>query len=764
MESGLGLDSRHAARDTRYPARSTRHSAEDTRNSELGTRNYRMARSSLTVLLLLAGTTRVVAQQPDTTRKDTTAVELAPIEVVGSIIPTAGPAIGSGVPARVSIVTGQEIDAWEPRLLTDALVTQPGISLYDDLGTPWKLNLSTRGWNVGPVVGLPPGVSVFLDGVRQNEPDAAEVNFDLLPMEHVQRVELLSGTGSLLGPNSLGGAINLITRRGKGPMSGTLEASGGSYGNWSGEGNLTGATRGGVDYYAAGGYEREGGWRQATGAKNYNGFFNLGKTGSKAGFRLQGFGAKARSEEAGSLPESLFDRDPQINFTVGDFEDLDILQAAGSGYLIRGTSHFNFTLYHRRTNAERFNVNQAPDDNVRSFTNNRSVGALADWRWATPLGRGVLSLRSGVEGTVNRVHVRLHEESTVTPGDDSLTTNVKSPGGDVAGYLLADYRIGRVTFSGGARYDYIRIPFRDLLDPAADTTSSFKRLSPRGGVSVDLGGGTSVYGSVGRSFRAPAMLELACADSLAACPLPFALGDDPPLDPVIATTYELGGKVVAGNAVLTASGYLTDVQNDIGFIQSANAVFEGYFTNIGDTRREGIELSAQFFPTDRLSLYANYAWTRATYRTAADIFSIRADAQFSSSPLAGTNAVAPGDEIPLVPAHQVKAGAMVKLTSWLDGGLDGRYTGRQWLRGDEANQTRQLDGYFTANARLGVNLGPWEANAIVTNLFNSHRAVFGTFNENRRTGELERFLTPLNARAVKLVLSRRFGAAGEAGE
>ena len=157
--------------------------------------------------------------------------------------------IGSGIPARISTVTGEAIDAWEPRLLADALATQPGISLYDDLGTPFKLNLSTRGFNVGPVVGLPPGVSVFLDGVRQNEPDAAEVNFDLLPMEHVQRVELLSGSGSLLGPNSLGGAINLITRRGSGPLEAEAEISGGSFGSYSGEASVGGVSSGGWDYY-----------------------------------------------------------------------------------------------------------------------------------------------------------------------------------------------------------------------------------------------------------------------------------------------------------------------------------------------------------------------------------------------------------------------------------------------------------------------------------------------------------------------------------
>src|SRR3954467_11331871 len=213
------------------------------------------------------------SQEPDSTTRDTTRITtLETIEVTGSIAPTAGPGIGSGVPARISTVSGEAIEAWEPRLLADALGTQTGISLYDDLGSPFKLNLSTRGFNVGPVVGLPPGVSVFLDGVRQNEPDAAEVNFDLLPMEHVRRVELLSGSGSLLGANSLGGAINLITRRGTGPLEGELELSGGSYGAASAEGSVSGVTAGRTDYYAAGGYEREDGWREATGAHNYNGF------------------------------------------------------------------------------------------------------------------------------------------------------------------------------------------------------------------------------------------------------------------------------------------------------------------------------------------------------------------------------------------------------------------------------------------------------------------------------------------------------------
>jgi iron complex outermembrane receptor protein len=702
-------------------------------------------------------TTRADTAAADTIRVDTAATKLEEIEVVGSIAPTAGPVIGSGIPARISTVTGEQIEAWEPRLLADALATQPGISLYDDLGSAYKLNLSTRGFNVGPVVGLPPGVSVFLDGVRQNEPDAAEVNFDLLPMEHVRRVELLSGSASLLGANSLGGAINLITRRGTGPLEGELELAGGSFGAASAEGSVSGVTAGRTDYYAAGGYEREDGWREATGAHNYNGFVNVGRRGETRGLTFQAFGAKSRASTAGSLPESLFETSPETNFTIGDFEDLDLLQGTVSGYVPVGPGRGSFTTYIRRSHAERFNVNQAPDDNVRSLTTNGTLGGNFDWRWSRPLGGGEFSLRTGADASANRVHIQLFTENPADAADVALTTDVQSPSWDVAGYALGDYRVGRVTLSGGFRYDYIRVPFEDQLDPTADTTNSFSRASPRGGLSVELGTGASAYASVGQSFRAPAVLELACADETAACPLPFALGDDPPLDPVVSTTFETGLQLVRGPAIITASLYRTAVRDDISFIQSENAVFEGFFENIGDTRREGVELGLQVIPSEAVSLYANYAYTHATYRSPAEIFSARSDADFAGSPLAGPNAVAVGDEIPLVPAHQVKGGGLVRLPAGFDVGLDLRYTGSQWLRGDEANETAKLADYFTASLRAGFTRGDWEISAVANNVLDSHDAVFGTFNENRRTGELERFLTPLGAQTFKLVVRRGFG-------
>ena len=700
------------------------------------------------------------AQQPGQSpspERDSGAVQLPPIQVIGSILPAAGPEIGSGVPARISVVSGEEIDRWEPRMLAYALAREPGISVYDDLGSPYKVTLQSRGFTSSPVVGLPQGLTVFLDGVPVNEPDAAQVNFDLLPLEHVERVELLSGTASLLGPNSLGGAVNLITRRGAAEPEGEVEVSAGSYDLYSTEATLAGSVRG-WNYYAGGGFDSDRGWRQVTSARLYNAFVNVGRAGPRGGVNVQAFGAHSRAQPGGSLPLSVYEARPDSNLSADDFDDLDQIHLAVAGFRQIGRGRSTFNAYFRRTDAERFNVNQVNDPDVHSFSENRTAGANVDYRLAGRRLGGRAGLRAGVGGTVNRVGIRIFAER-VAPG---LTTDVRSPIGRAGAYAIGDLTYGRVTLSGGGRYDVVRVPFRNRLDAARDTTSTFRRLNPKVGVTVALKPGASVYASLGQSFRAPAVIELACADPREPCPLPFALGDDPPLAPVVATTGEVGGQLLAGPALLTASAYRTDVRDDIflfpyeeGPGEPAGSSIDGYFANVSRTRREGVELASRVAFPGGHSLYANYALTRATFQTAADIFSIREEAGES-------NDVERGDRLPLVPEHTARAGADFLLPRGLQLGFDVRYTGRQWLRGDEANETTPLDAYTVAGVRLGLDVGSWGIQTVVDNVFDATYATFGTFNLNQGSNDtLERFLTPGAPRIFRIILRRSFGADDE---
>lgn len=726
----------------------------------------------LAVASLLFCTTSLAAQRPDSVRIDTLphARTLPTLESVARITPVAGPGVGSGVPARVQVLGPDEFRAFQPRILPNALHTVAGFSAYDDLGSPYKLNLSTRGFVASPVVGVPQGVAVFLDGVRMNEPEASQVNFDLLPMDAVERIEVLSGNGSLLGRNALGGAINLVTARGTGPTSGALEMSAGSFGAARGEGHIAGRAQDGVDWYLGGDYNREGGWREATGDAGYQGFVNLGKTGARGGVRLQAFYSRDSAATAGSLPESVIGVRPDSNLSAGDYENLWAAQGALQAYRQMGTGRLAATFYVRRHRAARFNANQFDDPDAFGISYNTSVGLTTDYRWVVALDAvTLLSLRAGVDAEAARVSIDIFADSTKFGVGRTQTTEARSSLWDVAPFAAADLTLGRFTLSAGARFDVVRIPFHNVLNPAGDTVASYDRFNPRLGVAVDAGRGVVVFASWGQAFRAPAVIENACADPQAPCPLPFALGDDPPLQPVKATTIEAGIRYQSGAFSLNGSAYRTDVTNDIfltpfGAEEPTGSTIDGYFINLPRTRHAGIEASITYAPRAGNSLYVNYARTRATFESGAVLLSSRAagpaDADPVNNPFPTSNVVIAGDRFPLVPNQQLQFGGAARLGP-VTVGANGRYMGTQFLRGDEANVTAPLPGYFVADGRVSVTVAKrWEIIGVLTNVLQNRSAVFGTYNVNEgnpggRT--VERFLTPGAPRTFRVSIRTELG-------
>ena len=97
------------------------------------------------------------------------------------------------VPGAVDSMSGEEARAARPSILPDALERLPGVTLQNEQGNPFQPDLIVRGFSASPVSGLPQGVSVFLDGVRLNEPTVEEVNFDLIPLEDVASIEVIRG-------------------------------------------------------------------------------------------------------------------------------------------------------------------------------------------------------------------------------------------------------------------------------------------------------------------------------------------------------------------------------------------------------------------------------------------------------------------------------------------------------------------------------------------------------------------------------------------
>ena len=153
-------------------------------------------------LLMVACTDLALGQQRDTLRADSAKVDSTKIHKLATQVVTASRLAGADerTPAQIDKIEIKNLPP-SPADAANALVRLPGVSAFDDQGTPAQPTLEVRGFNISPVVGVPQGVSVFLDGVRVNEADAQEVNFDLLPMDAVDRAQLIRGPATLYGKN-----------------------------------------------------------------------------------------------------------------------------------------------------------------------------------------------------------------------------------------------------------------------------------------------------------------------------------------------------------------------------------------------------------------------------------------------------------------------------------------------------------------------------------------------------------------------------------
>src|SRR5260370_28890993 len=79
--------------------------------------------------------------------------------------------------------------------------------VFDGVGTGAETTADLRGFNTGSVA---TSALVAVDGVRVNEPDTGYVNFELIPLSDVERIEVVRGSSSaLFGEGGLGGGLNV---------------------------------------------------------------------------------------------------------------------------------------------------------------------------------------------------------------------------------------------------------------------------------------------------------------------------------------------------------------------------------------------------------------------------------------------------------------------------------------------------------------------------------------------------------------------------
>jgi iron complex outermembrane receptor protein len=310
-------------------------------------------------------------------------------------------------------------------------------------------------------------------------------------------------------------------------------------------------------------------------------------------------------------------------------------------------------------------------------------------------------------------------------------------------YALDTFNITpELALTGGGRVNIAQIITGDTtgFSPGTDINATYSHINPVVGLAYKLSPTVTAYGGFSEANRVPMPVELACADPARPCLFENSLTSDPPLNQIVAHTFEAGlrgGQAIFDTGAVSwkAGFFHTDSTNDIVSLAS-KIPGRGYFANVPATLRQGVEAEADFH-YGNIFAYVNYAFIDATYQFSGPLAS-------PNNPFADANGdvfVRPGDHIPGIPRHRVKFGADYAFTPKFKAGADVLIAGAQYFVGDEANQNPQLPLYWVANLHAYYQLDEHvQFFGLVNNLFNNRNATYGTFFD---TGTDSQLATPV---------------------
>lgn len=704
-----------------------------------------------------------------------------------------------------SIASGLELGDFMRRELGSVFVNEAQ-------GNPLQPDVQYRGFVGSPLLGLPQGIAVYQDAMRVNEPFGDTVNWALIPKSAIDRVLLLPGGNPLFGLNALGGAVAVRTKDGFGHPGAEATLSGGDFGRRSLTGEVGGEFGAGGGYFATAAALAEDGWRDYSPTDSKQAFAKLSWRPGAASLDASLTGAQTDLVGNGAAPEALLAQRRAAIFTRPDRTRNDLLAVHVRGETDFERSALRGAAYWRRSDIATYN---GDDSDYEACPEDAALLCLeADdddegGENASPAfdaaGRPIPALAALVGATVNRtrteqegagfsaqverqavlgaashrlaIGVAYHRASSVFRASTELgrldATRQAIAGGVFLGdafihvgaetasaaiYVSDSLRVGdRLRLTAALRYGRAKVALRDRLGTALDGSHRFRRVNPTLGATVQLAPRLAVYAAYGEANRAPSPVELTCADPEAPCRLPNAFVADPPLEQVVAGTLEAGLRGREGTIAWRLGAFDVRSEDDILFISAGALTNQGYFDNVGRTRRRGLELSLTRQAAEaRLRWFVHYTWLRATFEDAVAVPAVH-------HPLAtdGELAIAAGKRLPLVPARLLKAGATVRLHPRLTTKATLLAASAQRLRGDEANLAPPLPGYSVLNLRLDLQLTR-RASAFVEvdNVGGERYATFGVFGDAQDVlGETfagRRFVTPAAPRGVWVgIVARR---------
>lgn len=469
--------------------------------------------------------------------------------------------------ASVSVITAQDLEQKQTERVSDALREIPGLSVVQT-GTPGQLtSVFTRGLKSEHT-------QVLIDGIPINQGLAGLFNFADLTIDDIDRIEVVRGPQSTLyGPRGLAGVIQIFTKQGSGPPSGSVSAEGGSYDTFR-ESLQTSGSWQQFDYSLGASRLDTDNARPNNQYRNSNGVANLGWSPNEQ-LRVSSLFTYSLSD-AGN-PDTIFAPKPFDNFLTERW-----LIAPHLDYRpVEWWEHKLIVSYdHERQ------VNDPNDDGfvgpTRALFKRFTIDYQNDLKPA-----GWLTLTSGffysdIDAGQERPFVSQDFGSQPTFISDQTT--------EVAGFVQARATpFEGLSLIAGGRYDH----FNQFGGVWTYRFAGSYKIKPSG---------TVLHSSYATGFSPPTSQDK-------------IFGNNFNLDPEKVKGFDAGvtQQLWGDRVVIGATYFHNDLSNVIGF----NGQFDTL--NLGAARTQGIETELHARPIENLTVTASYTYLEAEKTSSADI-------------------------------------------------------------------------------------------------------------------------------------------------
>lgn len=632
----------------------------------------------------------------------------------------------SDVPIAVTAIDGDTLTARGINSVREAAVLSPGLNINSD--GSGRAFIAIRGVGVTLVQSVQPGVGLFIDGIYQ--PNTAYLNNPLLDVE---RIEVLRGPqGTLYGKNTLGGAINVITRQ---PSDAFEARANGSYAGPDNSWLVSGAVSGPLikdvlGFRIAASHRQQDGFLTNTILNKDANRFNTDSV--NATLRLtpsDGFSLTVKGYydwvDGVNVPYSRvsgptdYRRDIQFNALNSISYKYRGINARAEADLGGGSKLSVIGAYDMRNSfAPDSDGDFGPDNTVRSVGRDSlrtmTIETRLDSEWSDQFSTLVGLFTSNEQTRANSMDTIALVHPILGPVSIVRNTVAKNVADTYAAFGTLFWKPN----SGwevalGLRYDRENRVSQGAVD---SVTTTVLGAVPSGGVvptaklkssewqpkltvtrkwTPDL----MTYVSVARGYRGGGF-------NAPTAPTRTYNGDS-------AWTYEAGAKYTAPGVMLSGAVFYNDYRNYIGLNSIAPAAGGGLVTvdlNSGDVESYGVELEAMVRPVPAWTIRGGFTYMRARI-TDDSAYVATTGRQLSSDRLT----FQPDWLANISTDYRIETGSDSDVV--LSAGLFGK--GKRLAATLNETTPTFLDSYWLTNASIAYRTGPVEIALFANNLFNT---------------------------------------------